>query len=151
MAQAKTLQDAKELDILHEMVKNKNLRLTDARKHIYLVLQRSEYALTAKDIFRGLEEVGLKTDLASVYRNITTFEEIGLIHKLSDGRYRLCDFDHDHHDHVHVIFCCDKCGLTEELPHAEAGMCKSIDAILANSEQAKESRQFVINGICKRC
>lgn len=136
---------------LKELLKQEGLRLTQARSHLYNLLSHSSKALNPKEIFEALKKISSDIDLVSIYRNLSTFEKLNIVHKLQDGRYQICTIEHEHHDHIHVLFHCLKCGLTEELSHDSKGFCKAVKKIQEQSELAHSFDQFTLSGICVKC
>jgi len=135
---------------LEEKLKKNDLRLTEARKLIFDTLSKSNKALTAKDLHQSLES---KADLASIYRNLTLFKEIGLVHSLSDGAYSLCDHEHEDedHKHIHIIVSCKSCGFTEEVKEHNHKLCGASKSLVAQAKKLSLVNSILLQGKCKNC
>ena len=102
---------------LEESLKEKNLRLTNARKIIFDILKSSERPLSPKNVCDELNKMSsLNADQASVYRNLMLFSKIGLAHKLDSGKYTACQLGkHKSKGHVHILMSCTECLSVVEL------------------------------------
>lgn len=80
----------------------KGLRMTDQRRVIARVLERSDDHPDVEELFARAVEVDPKISIATVYRTVKLFEEAGILDKLEfgDGRARYEDAERDHHDHL---------------------------------------------------
>ncbi len=92
------------LETAYKKIQAHGLRLTDARKEILETVAKQKEPITIQDI-AGRTDV----DQATVYRNITTLTEIGVLEEITTAghtpRYALA------HDHHHDHLACQKCGL----------------------------------------
>ena len=132
---------------LSDILRRKNLSVTDSRIKILGLFLDSQDALVHGDIEK---KAGEKFDRVTVYRTLQTFVEKGIIHSIptSDNsvRYALCrDCQEGHHHDEHVHFVCSDCGKT---------ICLD-DVVSPKIDLPKgyivENVQVVINGICKDC
>ena len=84
---------AQSVDGAVELLRNRGLRVSSARRLVIEALFAAERPLTAEEIAAGLEGWLPSSDLASVYRNLDTFEELGLVRHFhaghGAGRYAL--------------------------------------------------------------
>lgn len=91
-----------------EKVRALRLRITGPRKDILAALAKSVKPLSSDEVFDRLKKGA--SDLATVYRSLTTLEEAGLLRRydLGDGtrRYELSVEGHHHH-YVHCRSCGD--------------------------------------------
>ena len=132
---------------LSEILRRKNLSVTDSRRKILSLFLDTHDALAHGDIEK---KAGEKFDRVTVYRTLQTFVEKGIIHSIptSDNsvRYALCrDCNEGHHHDDHVHFVCSNCQKT---------IC--LDDVVSPGIQLPEGYQphniqVVINGICKDC
>ena len=132
---------------LNEILRRKNLSITDSRKKILSLFLDSPDALAHGDIEK---KAGEKFDRVTVYRTLQTFVEKGIIHTIptSDNsvRYALCkDCKEGHHHDDHVHFQCTNCEKTICLDDVV-----SPDINLPYGYSA-ENVQVVINGTCREC
>src|SRR5688572_24440602 len=75
------------------LLRARGLRVSSARRLVIEALFAAERPLTAEEIAAGLDGWLPASDLASVYRNLITLEEIGLVRHFhaghGPGRYAL--------------------------------------------------------------
>ena len=139
---------------LEDHLKKKNLRLTSARQIIYQILSDSYKSMSAKDVFEKTKTTSnLKTDQASVYRNLNLFTEIGLTHRIQDGKYSICK--HGHHDgdhnHIHIVANCTSCGETYEIENHTEDLCHIVKRINSFIDSFAGFSGLTVQGTCKRC
>jgi len=138
---------------LETKLKEKNLRLTESRKLLFKALNRSKKSLSPKDLHTSLKE---KTDLASIYRNILLFKELGIVHSLSEGTYSICQHQHSEseshsHPHIHIIVNCTQCSRTEEIKEHNQMICKASNELKKLSKTLSKVSSIVLQGQCSKC
>lgn len=104
------------------LLRSHNLRVTGPRMKVLRVLSLSDKALTAHDIHGQISETGEKIDVVSVYRILTTFNSLGIVHHIGsvDG-YVVCCLDEPHQHHSQHIVCSDCSKAIEvDLPDSAA-------------------------------
>ncbi|HEX5456688.1 MAG TPA: transcriptional repressor, partial [Candidatus Saccharimonadales bacterium] len=97
-----TLSDLK----FEEMLDKRLLRLTAERKTLFRHLAGLESPVSIKELASSLSS---QMDQVTVYRNITLFEELGVINKIYSGwkyRIELSEQFRPHHHHM----TCTNCG-----------------------------------------
>ena len=89
-------------DTIEDRCAAKSLRMTEQRRVIARVLQRSQDHPDVEELFARAAAVDPKISIATVYRTVKLFEEAGILDKLEfgDGRARYEDAERDHHDHL---------------------------------------------------
>lgn len=144
--------------ILERKLKEKNLRLTQARKEIYQLLQNSEHSLSPKELYNLLrEESKNQTDPVSVYRNLNLFSGLGLAHRFQDGKYSSCHQEPAHprnatdHQHIHFISHCTKCGKSSEIKSHSKEICELAKKLKKLSKTLADFHEIVIQGHCSDC
>src|SRR5215211_8593575 len=133
---------------LNEILRRKNLSVTDSRKKILSLFLSSHDALAHGDIEK---KAGEKFDRVTVYRTLQTFVEKGIIHTIpttdNSVRYALCKAEctegHHHDDHIHFI--CIHCGSAICL---EDVAVPDIGLPIGYSQNTVE---VVVKGICNDC
>jgi|FLYM01.1.fsa_nt_gi Fe2+ or Zn2+ uptake regulation protein len=148
-------------EILNQSLKDKNLRVTQARLQVFDILSGSRHALSPKEVFEKITHTSKSsTDLVSVYRNLSLFSEIGIAHRFQDGKYSICKHDHlsDHQDHdheqhqeVHLLINCLKCGRSREIDTHSIEICQLATQLRKFSKPLKELNSIVLQGICQTC
>ncbi len=80
----------------------KGLRMTGQRRVIAQVLEDAPDHPDAEEIYVRASIIDDAISLATVYRTVKLFEEIGILDRLEfgDGRSRFEDADRPHHDHM---------------------------------------------------
>src|SRR5215218_1716596 len=132
---------------LNEILRRKNLSVTDSRKKILTLFLSSHDALAHADIEK---KAGEKFDRVTIYRTLQTFVEKGIIHTIPTADnsilYALCkDCEEGHHHDDHVHFVCTNCQKTICLDDVVSPKIELPEGYIA------ESTQVLINGICKDC
>ncbi|GAA4343319.1 Fur family transcriptional regulator [Flaviaesturariibacter amylovorans] len=130
-----------------EILRRKNLSVTDSRKKILSIFLSHPDALAHGDIEK---KAGEKFDRVTVYRTLQTFEEKGILHSIPTADnsvlYALCkDCGDGHHHDDHVHFICSQCQKTYCLDDVVSPQIGLPDGYRA------ETVQVLINGVCKHC
>ncbi|MCB1828136.1 MAG: ferric iron uptake transcriptional regulator, partial [Coxiellaceae bacterium] len=109
--------------------------------------QATPHHLSAEDVYKKLMEQGEDVGLATVYRVLTQFEAVDLLHRHNfEGGHSVYELNTgDHHDH---LVCLD-CGAVTEF----------VDELIeAQQERVAEKYGFTVKdhdhtlyGTCKRC
>lgn len=139
---------------LIESLKSKKMRVTEARKVIYQVLSQSDKALSVQNVFSEIQSASdIKTDKVSVYRNLSLFSELGLVHRFQDGKYSLCTHNHsdEHHKHLHVVANCQTCGSTFEVDSHDKGICNVVNKLKALIDSFGNFDDVTFQGQCIKC
>ncbi|MDG2299715.1 MAG: Fur family transcriptional regulator [Planktomarina sp.] len=78
------------------------LRMTEQRRIVAQVLETSKDHPDVEELYTRASKLDPKISIATVYRAVKLFEEVGILDKLEfgDGRARYEDADRDHHDHL---------------------------------------------------
>lgn len=89
-------------DTIEDRCAAKGLRMTEQRRVIARVLERSDDHPDVEELYARAAVVDPKISIATVYRTVKLFEEAGILDKLEfgDGRARYEDAERDHHDHL---------------------------------------------------
>ncbi|OAN84591.1 transcriptional repressor [Jannaschia sp. EhC01] len=89
-------------DTIEDRCAAKGLRMTEQRRVIARVLERSDDHPDVEELYARAAAVDPKISIATVYRTVKLFEEAGILDKLEfgDGRARYEDAERDHHDHL---------------------------------------------------
>jgi len=129
-----------------EKVRALRLRITGPRKDILSILAQSVKPLSSDEVFSRLRKGA--SDLATVYRSLTTLEEGGLLRRydLGDGtrRYELTEDGHHHH-YVH----CRSCGNIEAFEGCEFE--ESVLNMLARKGYRMIQHSLDVQALCSAC
>ncbi len=87
---------------LEEQCAQKGMRMTEQRRIIAQVLSSAEDHPDAEELYARARALDPNMSLATVYRTVRLFEEVGVIarHDFGDGRARFEELPDDHHDHL---------------------------------------------------
>jgi Fur family transcriptional regulator, ferric uptake regulator len=130
-----------------EILKKHKLRNTDSRVDILTIFINNAKALSHSDLENNLPS---GFDRVTIYRTLKSFVENGILHKVPDDtgnpRYALCNTCTDHHhEHDHVHFKCEKCGVTSCIENIHFPEIK-----LPNGYTSTEVN-ILVQGICNKC
>ncbi|MDD5311628.1 MAG: transcriptional repressor [Dehalococcoidia bacterium] len=122
-------------------------RVTGQRLLIYKIISDGGRHLDADEIYRRARQTGSRISLATVYRTLQKFKQLGIIDELHFGQ------DHHHYEtkqegeHYHLV--CSSCGKVIEFAYPLYSKIK---------KDVMEARDFKIvaaevnmTGFCKRC
>lgn len=133
-----------------QILKNNNSRITKARLEIFNILVKSTKPLNVQQIYKRLKSSS-KTDLASVYRNISVFLDLNIAHKIQD-KIKICDHhSKDDHDHIHIMSSCKNCGETTEIKDHNKSICLAAKSFSKDSSALPEVNEIILYGVCKKC
>lgn len=123
----------------------RGLRISTARRMIVNFLFEAGAPVSAQQIAGGLDRTPL--DLASVYRNLETLEEIGVVRHFhaghGPGRYVLVGGGE------HGYLACDRCGAIEEIDRSELDSLR--DQVHERFGYEVGFTHFPMVGLCPRC
>ncbi len=137
---------APDLDAAVAALRDRGLRVSAARRLVLESLYASGEPLSAEQIADGLDGRLPKSDLASVYRNLETLEEVGLVRHVhlghGPGRYLAAGAG----PREYVV--CERCDKVERLDDALADL-----RALVRERTGYEARftHFPIVGLCPAC
>lgn len=130
-----------------DLLRTKGLRVSSARRLVLEALFAADRPLTAEEIAAGLEGWLPSSDLASVYRNLDTLEELGLVRHFhvghGPGRYALASAGELE------FVSCEQCGAFEAVPPGRLDGARK----LIERETGYRARfsHFPIVGTCADC
>ncbi|MGP1955293.1 MAG: ferric iron uptake transcriptional regulator [Arsenophonus sp. NC-TX2-MAG3] len=92
----------------NKALKNVGLKVTLPRLKILEVLQEPEYHhVSAEDLYKKLIDMGEEIGLATVYRVLNQFDDVGIItrHNFESGKSVFELTQQHHHDHLICLDC----------------------------------------------
>jgi Fe2+ or Zn2+ uptake regulation protein len=136
-----------------DKIKAAGLKLTRPRMLVIEVLRQNKNGfISADEIFNLINHKEKVCDLTSIYRTLTSLEEIQLVEK-SDffgeaSQYRLLSHQ-DHYHHHHHYFKCNECGKIEVL-------CGDCNVVQYENDLKKRgfsnlSHRLELSGLCPSC
>ncbi len=142
-----------DVEFLKDKLGEKNFKLTNQRKVVFEILnKKQEDHLSPEEIYEHIKDIYPEIGLATIYRTLQLFEEIGLVYKLNfdDGCYRyeiLSQNDKEIHQHHHLI--CKKCGKIIEV---KEDLMNSLEEIIEKQYNFEIKNHIVkFTGICSQC
>jgi Fur family ferric uptake transcriptional regulator len=125
-------------------LKSHHYSLTGARKAVFAVLQDREPQSMSEVVSRcsGI-------DRASVYRTISMFEALGIVHRLNMGwKYKLELSGAFMHHHHHMT--CTTCGSVTALPE-DSKLEDRLHTLADTYSFTPHDHQIEITGVCLSC
>jgi Fur family transcriptional regulator, ferric uptake regulator len=128
-------------------LRERGLRASAARRIVLEALFLAERPLTAEEVAEGIPGRVPRSDLASVYRNLETLEEVGLVRHVhlghGPGMYALAG------DHDREYLVCASCGVARAVSVGELAVVR--DLIWEQLQFAASFQHFPIVGRCATC
>lgn len=128
-----------------EILKANGYKKTDKRELILAMFEKTEKYLTARDLLDVLKKDYPGMSYDTIYRNLATFVELGILEETElngERNFRMrCDVEHHHHH-----FICMNCGNVKEVHHCPMEM---LEEMLPG--YTIESHKFEIYGKCPSC
>lgn len=138
---------ASDLDEALAVLRGSGLRVSAARRIVLEALFQAGAPLTAERIAGGLDGRLPASDTASVYRNLETLEEVGLVRHVhlghGPGLYALT------RDGALEHLLCDRCGAVSSVPPDRLDAVR--DLIRAETGFEANFTHFPIAGLCPAC
>jgi len=126
---------------------SRTLRNSKQRQVILDLLAASPEHMSAEEIYQKARVSQPNISLGTVYRNLDTLSEQGLIIRSSfangKARYEMAGLDHHHH------LICLQCGEIKDL--VQCPMAPALQAALQAADFQAVQHQFEIYGYCRKC
>lgn len=122
------------------------MRMTSQREIILAELRESRQHLSADELYERVRKFMPRISLATVYRNLETLSEAGMIAKLEiSGRQKRFDADIHPHDHIY----CVRCHRVDNIDFDR----KMVDEIVIASDKGYRITGYRVEftGICSSC
>lgn len=103
---------------LMQMLKDCDLKATPQRLCILKILKRHEHP-NIDALYESIKEEYPSISLATVYKNLNTLKEQGLVVEINTPNQKTC-YDIYEYPHIHVI--CSKCNHIEDMRYEESGL-----------------------------
>jgi Fur family transcriptional regulator, ferric uptake regulator len=139
--------DAPDVETAVEALRSRGMRISSARRLVLEALYAADAPITAEQIADGLSGRLPRSDLASVYRNLETLEQIGLV--------RHCHFGHGPGLYMltgpreREYLVCDSCNAVMAVEPSDMDAVRT----LIHERFGYEARfsHFPILGLCADC
>lgn len=146
-----TIVDQSNIDKIKTKLREGGLKLTPQRLTILDVMIRAEGThLTIEELYEMVKSVKPETGVATVYRTILLFEELGIVKKLdlNDGIYRY-ELNHEEEIHGHHHLVCSACGKVEEV---KDDLLDSVEQVIENEYKFRiKDHSLKFYGLCSDC
>ena len=131
---------------LSSILSEHHLKSTEKRKSVLRLFYSFDHALSSKMIEKELGEI----DRVTLYRLLNSFEEKGIIHKVTNNlgesfyaKCSSCKHNHHHDDHAH--FHCEECKKVYCLDHVQATDIEVPAGFKSNY------MNLAVYGVCDKC
>ncbi len=126
--------------------KQHNLNITPQRIAVYQELIKSKNHPNSEDIFKRIKNIFPEISLDTVYRTLSKFAEIGLVH-LVEGYGEAKRYDPDINEHHH--FRCSKCNKIVDFRDESYDNLRVPKAFQKNFKVTNV--KIILEGICDKC
>lgn len=125
------------------------MRTTQQKKAILDAVKATKCLISAEEVFGEVRTKHPSVSLGTVYRNLQTFTDLGLLSKvlLADGKARF-EWAQEHGAHHHHLICIG-CGGATEVPWCPVG--PEMRAFMENCRFTPVKHQFEVYGHCAGC
>lgn len=129
------------------LVRASGLRVTNARRLLLEALFTIDRPVTAEEIAAGIDGAVPPSDLASVYRNLETLEQIGLVRHVhfghAAGLYELT------RGQRHEYALCERCAQVSAVPAGDLDEARAVIERVLGIEPSFTHLPLV--GLCRGC
>lgn len=143
--------EGKDFDNMCDLLRDHSYKLTPQRQTVLRAFwQNTDRHLSAEDVYQLVKDQDPDIGLATVYRTLDIFAEIGILQKndFGDGRGRY-EFSPrgEHHHHHHLI--CMECGDVSEF---DGDLLESLEKVIAERSGFKVlDHDLKFYGYCQDC
>ena len=124
-----------------DMLKRKELKSTPQRMAMLGIMEAKGHA-DIDEIYQEIKKDFVSISLATVYKNINTMLDAGIIEEIKVPQKK-SKFEIAKHKHSH--FVCEKCGEVYDVQKP-----KKLDIELPEGFEPREASVMIV-GVCKRC
>ncbi len=126
-------------------LKNNGYKITPQRLAVYNVLKNTKKHPCADSIYNSLQPLFPSMSLATVYKSLEVFKNLGLIQEinLGEGSFR---YDANTRLHPHVI--CLKCGRVDDIENFD---CLELESVELETAYKIIGHQLYFYGYCPQC
>jgi len=139
--------DAPDLDSAVHALRASGLRVSAARRLVLEALYAADGPVTAEMVASGLDGRLPRSDIASVYRNLETLEEVGLVRHVHLGHGPGVYEPAGTGEHEYLV--CDACGAVRAVEPDETAPVRAL--IQQRFGHEASFSHFPILGLCAKC
>ena len=99
------------VDRIMKLLKEKGYKYTDKRKYMVKLLVTEDRYINAKFVSETLGKVYQGLSFDTIYRNLSTYEELGILETTEikgEKYFKIGCLEEDHHHHHHICLGCGK-------------------------------------------
>lgn len=133
------------LEDIQAILKEANLSITKPRLSILTILLNEHGPFTVEDISKKLPKNFC--DLATIYRSINQFVEIGLVNEIHLEK-DVVHFEYNNPEHHHHHIVCKSCKKIESLDEC---FLDKIETLLTKKGYANIGHHLEFFGLCPKC
>ncbi len=127
------------------ILNSRSQKITAPRLEILSILKSNHSPLTTSEIHGKIRNK--KTDLATVYRTINLFAELGIVSEIDfKDEFKRYELVYDRHHHHHIV--CKKCKRVEDV---EACVLEELEKLLNKKGYSDISHSLEFFGLCENC
>lgn len=138
---------AADIEAAAALLRERGHRVSAARRLVLMALFAADRPVSAEEIAHGLGGQVPRSDIASVYRNLETLEDVGLVRHVhlghGPGRYRLAGVE----EHAYVV--CERCDRVDPIESAALDRVRA--AVRESLGYDATFEHFPIVGLCPAC
>jgi Fe2+ or Zn2+ uptake regulation protein len=126
--------------------------ITPARRALLKLLEEEERPLAPRELHSELRRRGVRVDRVSVYRNVATLLELGLLHRIvGSAAVRPCPGPaaEAKQARCHHAIVCSACGSAREF-HSVA-LEKALGEVRRATRYLVQGHVLELRGLCARC
>lgn len=139
------------IDRMKSLLKSGGSKLTPQRLAILeVIIEQEGKHLTIEEIYEIVKSQKPEIGVATVYRTILLFDELGLVTKLdlNDGIYRY-ELSHEEELHKHHHLICNNCGAVEEV---DGDLLEEVEKKIEKEYKFQiQDHSLKFFGLCKNC
>jgi Fe2+ or Zn2+ uptake regulation protein len=127
------------------ILNSRSQRITAPRLEILGILKSNHDPLTMSEIHGKIKNK--KIDLATVYRTINLFAELGIVNEIDfKDEFKRYELVYDRHHHHHIV--CRKCKRVENV---ETCVLEDLEKLLNKKGYSEISHSLEFFGLCENC
>lgn len=139
------------VNMIEDILRKKNFKLTSSRKEIIRVFLESDEHLKPEDVYDLVKDKDIS--LPTVYRTIDILKRNQIIEELTIGKHRYYELKIFSGKKMHIHFKCDRCGEIFDIDDQTLVMDLIRIRDYAEKEFAVEVEDLVMvmRGTCDKC
>lgn len=129
------------------LLKDKNIKITKNRLLLLETMDKLNKVFNVDDIYESLKRNNHKINISTIYRNINTFYENGILDKITEVN-GIIYYQLQQNNHFHYLICTQ---CSQIIPLEECPLKEIEDELSKNTGYTIESHNLEFRGICPSC